>query len=309
MPSPIDRKREGGAEMIMWTIRYLFRALLVAAVAMAAPTVAEAMSYIFTTFDVPGYSGTFLSGINNNGEVVGGYGFDTPNFGSVAFVANDGKITTIEVPGYFVNALGINNKGQIVGSYLVNSPNNIAWQGFIDKNGTFTSIAVPGADATQAFGINGRGEVIGLAVNYTTNVGTSFIYNDGGFSPINVPGSYSTEALGINNNDQIIGFYVNSNNGNQHGFLYYDGTYTSIDISGAIDTVPLGINNRGQIVGYFLNSNSYQEGFMYIDGKFTLINVPSAVNTSAWGINDLGQIVGGYVIGGVEHGFIAIAAR
>jgi hypothetical protein len=268
------------------------------------PLPANAVDYAFTTFDVPGYSGTFLSGINDSGQVVGGYDFDTSGFGSVAFVATNGNIIPITVPGFFVNdALGINDRGQIDGSYIVNSLSNTRWQGFIDTNGTFTSINVPGPGATQVFGINDRRQVVGNSPNYPG----SFIDTNGNFTPVDMPGSSSnsTTAIGINDNDQVVGFYNTDTSGTaQIGFIDNNGTFTSINVPGATYTVPEYINNRGQIVGYYLNRNGYQEGFIDNNSLITSINFPDALYTAIFGINDRGQIVGGYGFGGVENGFI-----
>jgi probable HAF family extracellular repeat protein len=262
--------------------------------------------YTFSTFDVPGYSGTFLSGINNSGQVVGGYGFDTPNFGSQAFIATHGNIATINMPGSFVNgALGINNTGQVVGSYLANSQGNIAWQGFVDTNGTFTSINVPGADATMAFGINNLGQVVGNSINYSTNVSNGFVDTNGIFTSINVPGAYGTAPLAINDSGQIVGLYQNVSLGPGYGFIDTNGSFTSISVPGASYTVPEGINDSGQIVGYFLGASGYQNAFVDTDGTFTIFDLPGATDTAFFGINNLGEVVGGYVDEtGVEHGFV-----
>ena len=290
----------------------ILAAVIVADVIAMLETPASASSlYTFSTFVVPGYAdgGTFLSGVNDRGQVVGGYGFDIENFGSQAFVATNGNINTINVPGFFVNdALGINNMGQIVGSYLESSPGNIAWQGFIDNNGSFTSVNVPGADATQVFGINNRGQVVGASSDYSINKSIGFIYTKGHFTPINVPEAYATVPLDINDRGQVVGLYQEVELGPGSGFLDSNGHFTSISVPGSIYTVPKGINDRGQVVGYYLDDNSVQHGFVDYNGIITTFNVQNTDGTAGFGINDRGQIVGGYIVGGIEYGFVGTSA-
>ena len=326
----------------------VFAAVTVADVIAMLETPASASSlYTFSTFVVPGYAkgGTFLSGINDRGQVVGGYGFDIDSLGSQAFVATDNNITTINAPGFLVNdALGINNMGQIVGSYrmgpllrlqpvagaagarrpgpttpelprlgsvenarqvipgtappkrpLQNYTENIDWRGFIESNGSFTSVDVPGADATQVFGINNRGQIVGTSTNYSINKSTGFIYSGGRFTSINVPGAYETTPLGINDSGEVVGQYQEVELGPNYGFIESNGHFASISVPGSIYTVPTGINDRGQVVGYYLDDESLQHGFVDYDGIITTFNVHNTYETAGFGINDRGQIVGGYI--------------
>jgi uncharacterized membrane protein len=101
----------------------------------------------------------------------------------------------------------------------------------------FTQIDVPGAQITQALGINDSGQIVGLFVDATGLHG--FLRDtDGSFTPIDVPGADRTEAHGINDSGQIVGV---SSFG---GFLRdTDGSFTPID------HLAFGINDNGQIVG------------------------------------------------------------
>jgi probable HAF family extracellular repeat protein len=72
--------------------------------------------YSFTSIDVPGASFTYAHGINDSGQIVGG--FDDATGTAHGFLDTGGSFTTIDVPGAtntFAN--GINNSGQIVGSF------------------------------------------------------------------------------------------------------------------------------------------------------------------------------------------------
>ena len=84
------------------------------------------------------------------------------------------------------------------------------------KKGTFTTIDVPGASLTQAFGINPRGDIVG---SYAAGGATHGFLLDkkGTFTTIDVPGASFTEALGVNPRGDIVGRY--SAGGAFHGFL------------------------------------------------------------------------------------------
>jgi len=88
--------------------------------------------------------------------------------------------------------------------------------GFIKDGDVFTTIDVPGALETLPFGLNNRGQIVGIYS--TSSGGHSFIYEKGVFSTIAVPNSMATGARGINDNGQIVGGYIDSNS-IDHGFV------------------------------------------------------------------------------------------
>ena len=163
---------------------------------------------------------------------------------------------------------------------------------------SFTTIDVPGATSTFAYGINDAGQIVG------TSGGHGFLDTAGRFTPIDVPGAFSTSAYGINDSGQIVGYYTSG----FHGFLDTAGSFTTIDVPWASATFAYGVNGAGQIVGsssfgsiFFPNS-----GFLYTAGSFTTISAPGS--TVASGINGSGQIVGSYQgRTGPAHGFLDTA--
>ena len=68
---------------------------------------------------------------------------------------------------------------------------------FMDDKGSFTTIDVPSAAQTDAYGINARGAVVGA---YADGKGGEhgFIDENGAFTTIDAPGAHDTYALGIN---------------------------------------------------------------------------------------------------------------
>ncbi|HEV2180973.1 MAG TPA: hypothetical protein VGR59_11680 [Gemmatimonadaceae bacterium] len=119
----------------------------------------------FTILDVPGSNETNAWKTNDRGETVGGFGVAGGD--AALFLFRDGTFTTMALPdGKHVNedTGGINALGDIVGQYcdaspcLTGGPNE---HGFVLSNGLLTTIDIPGATVTGAFGINARRQVVG----------------------------------------------------------------------------------------------------------------------------------------------------
>jgi probable HAF family extracellular repeat protein len=132
----------------------------------------------FTTINVPIYNPNAvgsLNGINNDGEIVGTY-YDAEG-APHGFLYDQGTFYTIPV-GTTANVYGINDRGQISGSYT----DAKGAHGFVYDHGITYTIDYPGVPppfcpdcptSTAVFGINNRGQVVGV---YSDSTGThSFI--------------------------------------------------------------------------------------------------------------------------------------
>src|SRR5205085_7477310 len=76
----------------------------------------QAKAQVFTTLDVPGSTLTLAHGINDSGQIVGGYDHAGPGGIRHGFLLSGGSYTLFDVPGStLTNANGINNLGQIAG--------------------------------------------------------------------------------------------------------------------------------------------------------------------------------------------------
>jgi len=115
--------------------------------------------YTYTNLDdplVPG--GAFAHGINNAGQIVGGYIGASRNGG---FLYSGGTFTALDDPlgADGTTAFGINNAGQIVGDYF-DASNNL--HSFFYVGGTFSILDDPlGTLGTFANGINDAGQIVG----------------------------------------------------------------------------------------------------------------------------------------------------
>jgi probable HAF family extracellular repeat protein len=157
-------------------------------------------------------------------------------------------------------------------------------------------IVVPYAGDTWAYGINNKGQIVGLFEGGPAPGRGGFLYSGGVYTTINDPLGALNSAVGINAKGQIAGDYTDSS-GVNHGYLYSGGVYTTLTDPLAVGpngTVAEGINNKGQVVGNYVGSSNILQGFLYSRGTYTTLNDPLGTSTAAEGINNRGQIVGYY---------------
>jgi hypothetical protein len=173
-----------------------------------------------------------LLGVNNHDIAVG---FFTNSSGiNRGYTYNIAKKTFTRVlpPGASGSNLGgsltaaaINDAGDVAGSY-----NKTATQvdGFLRlSDGKFITLAVPGASATQALGVNNADWVAGFYMVGTGSAATThgFVYKLGQGYTTNIddPNGIGTTTInGINNENDLVGFYTDSA-GNVDGFVAFPG--------------------------------------------------------------------------------------
>jgi probable HAF family extracellular repeat protein len=175
-------------------------------------------------FDVPGALSTSLSGINDLGDIIGGYS-DTSGK-SHGFLSSNGSITTIDVPVLNPKATGglngINNAGEIVGTNYSAAGSAL---GFKYVNGNFSTISL--GDNTFLSGINDRGQISGTIYSEATGPHGFVLDADGSYTPIDVPGIFpvcprppcvsTNDVYGINNLGQVVGTYTDGTG--RHAFI------------------------------------------------------------------------------------------
>jgi probable HAF family extracellular repeat protein len=169
-----------------------------------------------------------------------------------------------------------------------------------DAEYTFTTIDVPGATHTEAYGINTAGQIVGWFQDATGQHG--FLRDGATYTRIDVPSALSTVAFGINDSSQIVGHF--NDFARTRGFVTADGaTFTAINVPGATTTATFGINNSNQIAGWFQDTAG-PHGFLTDGATFTRIDVPNALATYAFRINDSDHIVGRFDDATGRHGFL-----
>ena len=265
-------------------------------------------SYTFQTLQDPNATnGTFASGINDAGTVVGHYSVGFVNQG---FIYQGGQYTTFDVNGGPTTPTSINNAGTIAGYYT--DANGL--HGFTMAGSTLTTIDDPNAvHGTFVFGINNQGVVGGYYYD-NSFVAHGFSLSGTTFTPIDVPGAGppagetpGTFAQGINDSGRFVGGAFGPHIG-AVGFRFDGTNYTTFTVPGSTSTFGAGINDAGDIVGHEFASGFH--GFVNIGGTYTTIDDPNSVlGTMPSGINQPGVIVGSYLDANAHaFGFIATPA-
>jgi len=157
-----------------------------------------------------------LLGINNAGIAVGDFEDAAGAIHGYRYSIRTHKFARINIAGvHSLTATAINAGNTVVG-YYTNGSGRIV--GFLRRpDGQVVTIARPGADETQAFGINKGGAVCGAYTVGSTTFG--FVWQAGKFRTLNDPnGVGGTVVSGINNADDVVGYYTDAR-GNTDGFL------------------------------------------------------------------------------------------
>jgi uncharacterized membrane protein len=252
--------------------------------------------FVYTTLDVGAASQVEAYGINNRGQIVGGY-WDA--FGRFGFVLHDARIAQIKAPAPYsvARALGINDRGDVVGEYEAEG----VVAAFLRKGDRTTALNIPSLNYASAAGVNNRGDIVG----YYNDVHQirAFVMSDSGFAGFDAPASLATYATGVNDHGQVVGYYLDASFITR-AFIKDGARFVSFDCPGANITVAAGINNAGRVVGFYWDAAG-QHGFVREDDRCIRLEVPGALGTAARGINDRGRIVGYYYDGSTYRGFVA----
>lgn len=222
--------------------------------------------------------------------------------------------TTLDVPGAVESqAYGITDKGEIVGYFRDGLD---VYHGFLYVDGIFTTLDAPLAShnrggGTTAFGVNNRGQIVGVYMGGSPPFSRAFLYENGIFRTLNVPNpdsatGFDTVAMDINSRGAIVGFYFDQAN-RTHGYVFKKGTFRALDAPGSVGTAPYAIDDRNDIAGAFVPSDATccERGFLFEQGAFTTFDVPGAVHTRITHILPDGRVLGTDIdTRALIHGFL-----
>jgi probable HAF family extracellular repeat protein len=195
----------------------------------------------YKTLTIPGCTVSHVTGINSRGVMVGSC---YPGSGLELGFTYDGKTAvTFGFPGEAVWPSAINDAGQIVGYY----DDNTTSTGFLYQNGKFTTLAYPGALATQPTGINSAGDIVGTWVDSQT-IPRAFLLKDGIYANVSYPFAAQTFISGINDSDDMVGWAFNVEGASSFSFACIDGAFYQEDITAGSLTL-YAIANNGDVAG------------------------------------------------------------
>jgi probable HAF family extracellular repeat protein len=163
-----------------------------------------------------------------------------------------------------------------------------------------TDLGTFGGTTSDAYGINGDGQVVGDA---TTAAGTyhAFVYDNGTMKDLGLAGTSAT-ARAINSSGQIVGYYYD---GAYEAFLYSGGKVTDLGNLGGNYSAGYGISSTGQACGSADTTSNDEHAFLWSAGTMTDYNCFGGNYSSARGVNTLGQVVGfSYLPNGAFHAFV-----
>lgn len=218
-------------------------------------------SFINLTINVPGGLFTQPLAINDTGSIVGVFGGSS---GPEGFLLSGSGYSALTGPAGSIEsqATGIDNGGDIAGWYI-----NAAsvTQGFLfnGSTGTYTTIAVPGATATEITGINSAGGIVAGIADLGTGE-SGFLYDYGSSSPqyfsFNLPVALSINSMSINDSGEIACTYADLS-GLTHGCLSNGVTFSTVDDPNGFGTTVLsGINDSNQFVGSYMDAEGITHG-------------------------------------------------
>ncbi len=187
----------------------------------------------YTLFDDPDVvtgkeeRGTFVTGIQANGTVVGYY---TGKTGTGHGYVRDqfGNFTNFDAPdagnGFLIGTFprAINELGEVTGYYVDTHGDNY---GFVrDAQGTLTEFSMPDSNDTIAFSTNNFGKTVGSWGSRQNDGGLGFARDSSGnLTSFSVPlRNVATDPFDINDAGQITGFWMDGGQRAYHGFVQVD---------------------------------------------------------------------------------------
>lgn len=203
--------------------------------------------------DIGSLGGSLTDGyaINDPGQIVGISALDRPAGGVAhAFLYSGGMMQDLGN----LDPTAINGNGEVVGgATLGGQPTS---QAFAYAAGSVQDLGTLGGDTSIAFGVNNRGEIVGVSTLASTppmgiTPRHAFLYANGAMTDL-APSLTNSEASAINDAGIIIGFA--DFNGSSRAALYQTGAVwdlnTLLDQPSALTIVSANaINSMGEIVG------------------------------------------------------------
>jgi probable HAF family extracellular repeat protein len=250
--------------------------------------------------------------VNNRGQVVGMATNTIPDPFSFlgtqlrAFLWRHGAIEDLGTLGTGNNAwaLFVNERGQVAG-FSDTSPNPGPLglppsDPFLWEQGAMLDLGTLGGTAGSPYGLNNRGQVVGLSNLAGDQTGHPFLWDRGALTDLGTLGGSFGIANGINDSGEVVGWATNDNDQASLAFLWKKGVITGLGtLNGDDCSVAFHINSKGQVVGNsFPCAGGPAHLFLWQNGFMTNLNalLPPGSGLTPWGdgafINNRGEIAG-----------------
>ena len=229
--------------------------------------------------------------ISSAGQVVGDSSL-TGNSGLHAFSKFAGGLSDLGVLDGYTNstATAVNSSGQIVGYSFTATPQLSLNRAYYYSNGMMVDLGTLGGSGSQAFGINGAGNVVGQSDDAGGNR-HAFFYSSETMKDLGTLGGSESLAYGINSNSVIVGSANLAGDSNYHAFSYRQGVMSDLGALEDGTSVAYAINDAEMIVGYSM-ANQQRHATLFNAGSVLDLDPTGHSGSEAYGINSAGQIVG-----------------
>ena len=251
--------------------RFRLLASLLSCMWFGCPANVFGQDYTYQLVNHPDSLDTIVTGMNNDGMVVGQHG--TIDFSRAfnpnvhGFVFDGETYTDVVYPGAVSTfPEGINDAGIVVGSYINTAGRTAAFR-FDGAN--YETLSPPSANEASALDINRNGDIVGTMSNdrFSSDV-RGFRLFDGVFEEIGYPGAAQTFMGGINDRREIVGTFFDG----ETAAAFVNTEFAPIRPSELGTPDGRAINDRSEVVGNdrvivefvdFVNVRIATNGFLY----------------------------------------------
>ncbi len=175
---------------------------------------------------------------------------------------------------------GINDAGDVVGT--TESHRAALWT----EAAGLQELGVPaGFTSSEGIGLNRHRDVIGIAVNLTTNRRQGFTYKDG---KLELLSGRNARPFAINDSGQIAGELVRPEGTDAP--VIWQGAKT-VDLGGCCGGVASGINRHSEVIGNLYDQDGRYQAFLWDKGRGMQHIGPPGAFSSALAINDGGHVL------------------